>query len=165
MNPLRQSLPLNVALLIAAILIGGFGVLLVLNIRQETSDRIHKNRETARLLANSISASVENGMIDGRPDTIRRLVQDLKTQLKDLRHLEIYRRNGIEAFSDLETVKELDLAGYLSPGLVETISKMKRQPGDRITDPSFTRTVETAESQETFDFAGSRRPAPFSVAA
>jgi hypothetical protein len=38
MNPLRQSLPLNVALLIAAILIGGFGVLLVLNIRQETSD-------------------------------------------------------------------------------------------------------------------------------
>jgi hypothetical protein len=66
MNPLRQSLPLNVALLIAAILIGGFGVLLVLNIRQETSDRIHKNRETARLLANSISASVENGMIDGR---------------------------------------------------------------------------------------------------
>jgi hypothetical protein len=101
--------------------LAGFGVLLVLNIRQETSDRIHKNRETARLLANSISASVENGMIDGRPDTIRRLVQDLKTQLKDLRHLEIYRRNGIEAFSDLETVKELDLAGYLSPDLVETI--------------------------------------------
>ena len=51
MNPLRQSLPLNVALLIAAILIGDFGVLLVLNIRQETSDRIHKNRETARLLS------------------------------------------------------------------------------------------------------------------
>jgi hypothetical protein len=46
--------------------------------------------------------------------------------LKDLRHLEIYRRNGIEAFSDLETVKELDLAGYLSPGLVETISETKR---------------------------------------
>lgn len=90
------------------------------------------------------------------PDTIRRLVQDLKTQLKDLRRLEVYRRNGIEAFSDLETVKELDLAGYLSPGLVETISEMKRQPGARITDPSFTRAVETAESQETFDFAGSR---------
>jgi len=36
------------------------------------------------------------------------------------------RRNGIEAFSDLETVKELDLAGYLSPGLVETISETKR---------------------------------------
>jgi hypothetical protein len=33
---------------------------------------------------------------------------------------------------------------------------MKRQPGARITDPSFTRAVETAESQETFDFAGSR---------
>ncbi|MEX0806846.1 MAG: hypothetical protein WD688_26520 [Candidatus Binatia bacterium] len=156
MKSWRQSLSLKVALLIAVILVAGFGALLILNIRQETNDRIEKNRDMARLLAASISASVENGMIDGRPDTIRRLVQDLKSRLKDLRHLEIYRRNGVEAFSDLETVKELELAGYIEPDLVERISKMSRQPGARISNPYFTRAVQTGESQETYEFNGSR---------
>ena len=156
MRSWRQSLSLKVALLIAVILVAGFGALLILNIRQETNDRIEKNRDMARLLAASISASVENGMIDGRPDTIRRLVQDLKSQLKDLRHLEVYRRNGVEAFSDLETVKELELAGYIEPDLVERISTMSRQPGARISNPYFTRAVQTAESQETYEFNGSR---------
>jgi class 3 adenylate cyclase/HAMP domain-containing protein len=151
MNKWRQSLSIKIALLIAVILIAGFAVSLILNIRQETRDRVDKNRETARMLAASISASVENGMIDGRPDIIRRLVQDLKSEVKDVRHLEIYRRNGVEAFSDLETVKELELAGYIDDSLVTRISKMSRQPGVRITNPYFTRAVQTAEAQEIYD--------------
>jgi len=151
MNVWRQSLSMKIALLIAIILIAGFGVLLILNIRQETRDRIEKNRETARMLAASISASVQNGMIDGRPDIIRRLVNDLKSELKDVRHLEIYRRNGVEAFSDLETVKELEMTGYIDSNLVERISKMSRQPGARITQPYFTRAVQTAEPQEIYE--------------
>ena len=71
----------------------GFGVLM-LNIRQQTRDRVEENRHIARLLAASISASVKNGTMDGRPDMIRRLVQDLKSELKDARHLEIYRGNA-----------------------------------------------------------------------
>ena len=156
MNGWRQSLSMKIALLIAIILIAGFGVLLILNIRQETGDRVEKNRETARMLAASISASIENGMIDGRPDIIRRLVNDLKSELKDVRHLEIYRRNGVEAFSDLETVKELEMAGYIDSNLVERISKMSRQPGARITHPYFTRAVQTAEPQEIYESDGSR---------
>ena len=156
MNAWRKSLSMKIALLIAIILIAGFGVLLILNIRQETGDRVEKNRETARMLAASISASIENGMIDGRPDIIRRLVNDLKSELKDVRHLEIYRRNGVEAFSDLETVKELEMAGYIDSNLVERISKMSRQPGARITHPYFTRAVQTAEPQEIYESDGSR---------
>src|SRR5918999_774214 len=156
MNTWRQSLSIKIALLIAIILIAGFGVLLILNVRQETRDRIENNRETARMLAASISASVQNGMIDGRPDIIRRLVQDLKSGLKDVRHLEIYRRNGVEAFSDLETVKELEIAGYIDADLVTRISKMSRPPGARISNPDFSRAVHAAEPQEIYDSNGSR---------
>jgi hypothetical protein len=58
MNTWRQSLSIKITLLIAMILIAG-RCLLILNIRQETRDRIEKNRETARMLAASISASGE----------------------------------------------------------------------------------------------------------
>jgi class 3 adenylate cyclase/HAMP domain-containing protein len=87
-------------------------------------------------------------MLEGRPDIIRHLVQDLKNRFKDVRLLEVYRRNGVEAFSDMETVNELAFAGYIQPDLVEKISKMRRQPGLRIDHPLFTRAVETGESQE-----------------
>lgn len=146
-----HSLSAKVLILIAAILMAGFGLLVMLNIRQEMQDRIDKSQESARLLAGSITTSIQNGMLDGRPDTIRRLVNDMKSQLKEVRHIEVYRRNGVEAFSDLETVKELELAGYLQPDLVERISKMSRQPGSRIDHPGFRRAVETLMPQETYE--------------
>jgi class 3 adenylate cyclase len=145
----NQSLSAKVTLLIAAILIMGFGILVVLNIRQEIEDRIEKHRQTAHLFAASIVTSIQNGMLEGRPDIIRRLVHDLQANLKGLRFLEVYRRNGVEAFSDLETVQDLELAGTIQPELVERISKMRRQPGSRIAHPLFTRAVQTQKAQET----------------
>lgn len=59
MKHLRHSLFLKVTSLIAAIPIAGFGILVILNIRQETEDRIQENRETARLLADSMMTSIE----------------------------------------------------------------------------------------------------------
>ncbi|MBI4527725.1 MAG: HAMP domain-containing protein [Deltaproteobacteria bacterium] len=157
MGRLAYSLSLKVTLLIAAILIAGFGILVVLNIRQEMQDRVAKNLETARLLAASVTTSIQNGMLEGRPDIIRRLVQDMKSQLTEVHHLEVYRRNGVEAFSDLETVKELEFAGYLQPDLVERISKMTRQPGARISHPLFSRAVENVAPQETYEPLGGGR--------
>jgi class 3 adenylate cyclase/HAMP domain-containing protein len=157
MKQLSQSLSLKIALLIAAILIVGFGILMTLNIRQETEDRIKKNQETARLLADAMMTSIENGMLDGRPDIIRRLVHEMKTQLKEVRRLEVYRRNGVEAFSDLETLKEVEIAGYLQPELIERIAKMRRQPGTRINEPFFMRAVETGAAQETYETIEGRR--------
>jgi len=98
----QRHLQLRVIALIVAILVLGFGVLVILNIRREAEVLVAGNRETARLLTASIQKSIENGMLDGRPDIIRRLVQELRKELKDVRVLDVYRRNGVEAFSDLK---------------------------------------------------------------
>jgi hypothetical protein len=63
----NQKLSTKVTLLIVAILITGFGILVLLNTRQETRDRIEKHKATARLFAASMVASIQNGMLEGRP--------------------------------------------------------------------------------------------------
>src|SRR4030065_1098721 len=131
----QRHLQLRVIALIVAILVLGFGVLVILNIQRETEAMVAGNRETARLLAASITKRIENGMLEGRPDIIRRLVQELKKELKDVRVLDVYRHNGVEAVSDLETLKE----GHIAAALAERISKMSRAPGKKISDPLFTR--------------------------
>src|SRR3989304_5109052 len=86
-------------------------------------------------------------MLEGSRDIIRRLVQELKKELKDVRVLDVYRYNGVEAFSDLETLKEVNI----DAALAERISKMRREPGKKISDPLFTRAVETLSPQETYE--------------
>ncbi|MCI0370058.1 MAG: HAMP domain-containing protein [candidate division NC10 bacterium] len=145
----RRRLQAKVISLILAILILGFSVLASHHIRRDAELTIAGNQETARLLAAAIVRSIENGMLEGRPDIIRRLVQELKTELTDVRRLEVYRRNGVEAFSDLETVNAVNRFAGLEAGLIERISKMRREPGERISNPLFTRAVETIAPQET----------------
>lgn len=149
----QRHLQLRVIALIVAILVLGFGVLVILNIRREAEVLVAGNRETAQLLTASIQKSIENGMLDGRPDIIRRLVQELRKELQDVRVLDVYRRNGVEAFSDLETLKEVNL----DAALVEQISKMRREPGKKISDPLFARAVETVTPQETYEMASGGR--------
>ena len=67
----RTRLRAKVLTLILFMLIVGFGVLLILNIRREAEVLVATNRETARLLSASILTSIENGMLEGRPDIIR----------------------------------------------------------------------------------------------
>ena len=149
----QRHLQLRVIALIVAILVLGFGVLVILNIRREAEVLVAGNRETARLLTASIQKSIENGMLEARPDIIRRLVQELRKELKDVRVLDVYRRNGVEAFSDLETLKEVNL----DAALVEQISKMRREPGKKISDPLFARAVETVTPKETYEIASGGR--------
>ena len=144
----RHHLRFKVAALIVAILIVGFGVLVILNIRRESETLIAAHREAARLLGSSILTSIENGMLEGRPDSTRMLVQELKTELKDLRQLGVYRRNGVEAFTDLATVNEVNQNAGLEPALIERISKMQRAPGERFSHPLFERAVQTIQPQE-----------------
>jgi class 3 adenylate cyclase len=151
MAKFHQQLQFKVIALILAILILGFGVLVILNIQREAETMVAGNRETARLLGVSIQRSIENGMLEVRPDIIRRLVQELKRDLKEVRFLEVYRRNGVEAFSDLETVNDVNTGFGLNKELVERISKMRREPGKRISDPVFMRAVETLAPQESYE--------------
>jgi class 3 adenylate cyclase/HAMP domain-containing protein len=147
-TPFRQQLRFKVISLIVAILILGFGVLVIVNIRREAQSLIARHREAVRLLGDSIFAAIENGMLEGRPDITRQLVGQLKKEIKDVRRLDVYRRNGVEAFTDLETVNEVNRNAGLETTLIERIARMKRDPGERISHPLFTRAVQTIEPQE-----------------
>ncbi len=148
---LQRRLRVKVISLIAAILIVGFGLLVIVNIWREAQVLVDANQETARLLAASILGSIESGMLEARPDVIRRLVGDLKSELKDVRRLDVYRSNGVEAFADLDTLNKVDQLAGLDPEVVERITRMRREPGERISHPLFTRAVETATPQETYE--------------
>jgi len=147
----RHNLAFKVTLLIVGILIAGFGTLLVLNIRQETEALVIKNQETARLLAASVMETIEIGMLQVRPDIVRRLIQQLKTDLKDVQRIGVYRRNGIEAFADLDTLEEVNRKVDLDPELVKSIAAMSRAPGPPIQSPFFSRAVETVLPQQTYE--------------
>ncbi|MBI2553568.1 MAG: HAMP domain-containing protein [Candidatus Rokubacteria bacterium] len=148
---LQRRLRVKVIALIAGILIVGFGLLVILNIGREAQVLVDANHETARLLAASILGSIQSGMLQARPDVIRRLVQDLRSELKDVRRLDVYRANGVEAFSDLETLNRVNQLAKLDPEVVKRIYRMHREPGERISHPLFTRAVETITSQETYE--------------
>ena len=150
----HRHLRAKVIALILMILIVGVGVLMILNIRREAKVLVSMNEETARLLAGSIIRSIENGMLGGRPDIIRALIQDLKAELKDVRRLEVYRRNGVEAFTDLETVNQVNRLAGLDADIIQRISKMQREPGRRNTDPLIARAVETMQPQEADERVG-----------
>src|SRR5712692_11912213 len=154
---LRHNLAFKVTLLIVGILIAGFGTLLVLNIRQEAEALVVKNQETARLLAASVMETIEIGMLRVRPDIVRRLMQQLKTELKDVQRIGVYRRSGVEAFADLETLDEVNRKVDLDPELVKSIAAMSRAPGPPIKNPLFTRAVETVLPQQTYETVEDRK--------
>jgi hypothetical protein len=148
---LRHNLAFKVTLLIVGILIAGFATLLVLNIKQEAEALVVKNQETARLLASSVTETIEIGMLRVRPDIVRRLMQQLKTELKDVRRIGVYRRNGVEAFADLATLEEVNRKVHLDPELVKSISAMSRAPGPPNKNPLFRRAVETILPEQIYE--------------
>ena len=153
----RQRLRVKVASLILVILVLGFGVQGVHNIQRDARLIADANLEAARLLATSIATSIENGMLEGRPDIIRRLVGELKRDLKDVLGLDIYRRNGVEAFSDLETVREVRRIGGIGEDMEKRLATLRREPGAPLRHTLFARSVETVSVQETYDAADGAR--------
>jgi class 3 adenylate cyclase/HAMP domain-containing protein len=143
----RRRLQVKVISLIVVILILGFGVLVLFNVQRESQALIAKNRETSRLLASTIVESIENGMLEARPDIIRALIQDLKSKLQDIKQLDVFRRNGVEAFSDLTTFEEVDATYGLDKSVRERIIKLQREPGKTMRHPLFTRAVDTLQPQ------------------
>ncbi len=116
-----------------------------------------KNQETAHLLAASVMETIEIGMLRVRPDIVRRLIQQLKTDLKDVRSIGVYRRNGVEAFADLETLEKVNRKINLDPKLVKSISEMRRVPGPSIRNPLFSHAVESVLPQQTYEIIDGAR--------
>jgi class 3 adenylate cyclase/HAMP domain-containing protein len=145
---LRERLRVKVIVLIVAILVVGIGVALAVSLRYEARTLVARHREAARLLAGSIATAIETGMLEGRPDITRQLVRELKAELTDVRRIDVYRRNGVEAFTDLETVNEVNRIAGLETGIIDRIVRMRREPGQRLDHPLFARAVQTVEPQE-----------------
>jgi class 3 adenylate cyclase len=158
---LRERLRAKVLALVLTILILGFGLLLGLNLARERRALEERHRETARLLAASILTAVENGMMEARPDIIRRLLQELRKEIRDVRRIDVYRRNGVEAFTDLETVEAVNTYAGLEPDLVRRITLLRRDPGQRIDHPLFRRTVETIQPHELTEHVDGQRVLTF----
>jgi signal transduction histidine kinase len=151
LEKIRHSLPVKVAGLVVGILILGFGGLMILNIQRESTSLVTKHEDMARLLATTVTTSIQNGMLESRPDIIIRTVKDMKLKLKEVRRIDLYRRNGVPAFSDMETANAVEKFTGLEPELIEKISKMRAEPAPPINDPLFTLAVEKQSVFESYE--------------
>jgi class 3 adenylate cyclase/HAMP domain-containing protein len=148
---IRSRLTAKIALLIVLVLIIGFGASTILTIRRESNLLVEQSKVATRRLTDALIASIETAMLQERPDVTRRLIYDLKAA-SPVEALDIYRRNGVEAFTDLATLEEVQRNAGLAAAVRENITQMRREPGQRITAPLFTRAVETLETQESLEY-------------
>ncbi len=146
----RSRLATKITVLIVVVLIIGLGASTVWTIQREAELVIEQSKVSARRLAASIVASIEAAMLQERPDVTRTLLEELKGA-SPVEGLAIYRRNGVEAFTDLATVEEVRRNADLSPEVLANIAKMRREPGRRMAGPEFARALETLRPQEAVD--------------
>ena len=146
----RIPLTTKIGLVIVAVLIIGFGASTIFTIKQESALLVEQNKQAARRLTEAMIASVESAMTQERPDVTRMLISDLKSTTA-VHGLDIYRRNGIEAFTDLATLNEVERNAGLSKEVFDSISRMARTPGAPMTGPRFRAAVETQQTQESLE--------------
>src|SRR5439155_8010053 len=146
----RASLAVKIAVLIVVVLIIGFGASTIFTIQRERDLLLEQNKVSARRLTATLVASIEGAMLQERPDVTRVVVQELKTSTP-VEGLAIFRRNGVEAFTDLTTAMEVNKNAGLAKDVMENIKKMARAPGEKASSPEFTRALETLKTQETLE--------------
>src|SRR5207249_4961319 len=127
----RSRLAIKITLLIVAVLIVGFGVSTIVTIQRESAALLEQNKQGVRRLTQAVVASVEAAMLQERPDVTRSLIQELRelrtakaAESSTLEDLTIYRRNGIEAFTDMATAKEVARTAGLADEVMKNIGQM-----------------------------------------
>jgi class 3 adenylate cyclase/HAMP domain-containing protein len=146
----RPRLTAKITVLIVLVLIVGFGVSTILTIRRESELLVEQNKIAARQLIGTLVSSIETAMLSERPDITRGLIDDLRGS-KLVQGLVVYRRNGVEAFTDLATLREVAKEAELPKGVMASIEKMRREPGRTMAGPLFTRALETLQTQEALE--------------
>ena len=154
----RSRLALKITLLIVAVLIVGFGISTVVTIQRESAALVEQNKQAVRRLTQTLVASIEAAMLQERPDVTRSLIQELRElrarpvgDATPLESLMIYRRNGVEAFTDMATAREVMRTAGLSDEVMQNIKKMERAPSGTMSGPLFTRALETQTTQESLE--------------
>ena len=135
---------------IVVILIVGFGVLGVWNIRMQSAVLLEQRKEAARGLADAMVKSIESSMLEGRPDIVRVLSRHLHT-VKEVEEITIFRTNGVEAFADLATLEQVQRDASLEPEVVDKIRRLEARPTRTMSHPLFQQAVERVETQELFE--------------
>src|SRR5512134_1077170 len=146
----RPRLATKITLLIVAVMIVGFGASTIWSLRREEGLLVEQNKIAARRLTTTLVASIEAAMLQERPDVTRTVLQELKSATP-VEGLDVYRRNGVEAFTDLATLEEVKKNADLAPAVLENIQKMQRKPVTTMTGALFTRAVETLKIQESLE--------------
>ncbi|HEY7365572.1 MAG TPA: adenylate/guanylate cyclase domain-containing protein [Methylomirabilota bacterium] len=146
----RLRLATKITILIVVVLIIGFGASTVWTIQREAELLVEQNKVAARRLTASIVASIEGAMLQERPDVTRTVIQELKGS-SPVEGLSIYRRNGVEAFTDLATLDEVKKNADLPGDVMANIQKMARAPAARVSGPLFQRAIDTLRPQESVD--------------
>jgi class 3 adenylate cyclase/HAMP domain-containing protein len=149
-RPLRGRLTVKITVVIVLVLIIGFGVSTILTIQRESALLVEQNKIAARQLIGTLVASIETAMLQERPDITRGLIEDLRSS-RLVQGLVVFRRNGVEAFTDLATLHEVSKEAELPKGVTASIEKMRREPGRTMAGPLFTRALETLETQEALE--------------
>jgi hypothetical protein len=148
---LRFRLATRIAVLIALVLVVGFGSATIWTLQRERDLLLEQSKTAARRLTTAIVASVEGAMLQERPDVTRMVIDELQ-QTASVEGLTIYRRNGVEAFTDLATLDEVRKNTDLSPEVTATIRKMRRSPGSPAGGPAFEQALSTVRPQEILEF-------------
>src|SRR5688572_17516073 len=126
--PMRANLAVKISVLIMVVLIIGFGASTIWTVQREADLLVEQNKMAARRLTATLVASIEGAMLQERPDVTRTVIQELKTSTP-VEGLTVFRRNGVEAFTDLTTAMEVDKNAGLSKEVLDNIKKMARAPG------------------------------------
>ena len=148
---IRVRLTAKIAAVIIVVLIFGFGASTVLTIQQESELLVEQSKAAARRLTSALIASVEAAMLQERPDVTRAMITELRGS-SPVEGFDIYRRNGVEAFTDLVTLDEVEHNAGLPKEVLENIKRMRREPGKTLTGPHFQQALRTLETQESMEY-------------
>src|SRR5215470_11873815 len=136
---MRVRLATKITVLIVVVLIIGFGASTIVTIQRESQLLIEQNKLAVRRLTATLVASIEGAMLQERPDVTRTVLEELKAS-SPVDELTIYRRNGVEAFTDLTTMMEVDKNAGLAREVMDNIKKMARA--------LFQQAIDTLKAQE-----------------
>ena len=144
---MRARLATKITVLIVVVLIIGFGASTILTIQREAQLLVEQNKLAVRRLTATLVASIEGAMLQERPDVTRTVLDELKAS-SPVEELTIYRRNGVEAFTDLTTMMEVNKNAGLAKDVMDNIKKMVRAPGKTMAGPLFQQAIATLKPQE-----------------
>jgi len=153
---LRSRLAVKIELLIIVVLVVGFGLSTVISIQRESSLLVEQNMLAARRLTATLVASIEGAMLQERPDVTRTVISELRRN-SPVEEFTVYRRTGVEAFTDLSTAMEVDKNAGLAPEVLSNIRRMARPAGPAMTGPMFDRAIETLTTQEALETRNAAR--------